>query len=840
MDVDTPGSSSMQPTENAPLLHLWKETRAHSGTIAIGHWFCKKRFSCSTRSMSICHVTRKKNERRDAARLPNPRQSSLVAKRTTVLVIRMCSSGEFVAELVDLRPLSFGNEAIGAVIFSVPPRGTISVNCAKWAQPIVLLTAIQLATCYLQSTILALNRKVDRKYGAPSVSEVSECISLLKRHRAAGPDDLPHALSKDGGSLSWKTVMTSATAFAGDGFHTSLPSRRLTIPGSFSPFTWLCEKSPSGKSVDWHTKHMTKLTQVDRWTQYFEQQFSWPPAAPNPESWPSTERWTMNVMVVRQWSTCVNTDVADDDDERMLCNCERGTEAVISCPTQEALIGTVFNRCKAALTTLFNCEFSCQESSVKKHNHPLVGRKKHSKEAFLGDPYFENHPVQAGSAQKKSFLSASRIADRCTFLHNNPESYGEYRRVLLKRRDFSLFIHPVLFEDAGEYRCAITLRNNVYIRTVTLKVLLPPKITRSPVSFLKVDEGASLEITCAAKGYPNPQTKWFVSKRSPNMFARLDQRNQTFHDLIPVTEKFSDFAGQILSLNGTLWITKLHRNMNGYLVCVAQNGVPPDDTTTLELSVRFPPDIQMANRVIKQSLGMNTVLSCTVFANPPGTVQWYFNQKTRIIASSCDILSNEEKKHCLLEHRPHPNNVLAPIISKLTIFKLNAADFGDYTCSVSNIMGERYGTTSLQIMSDSIRIVFCTLTAENLTAESQQISATKPVPVLFTKASVQKKMGQVKNLAWKQHNGYEYQNGRNIEISEWTLSADRHSYEIDTTINRLREYFDKYTHSHNNLLFTEDSPRTQICSAIDKQNSKIKRRRTSFKHLRDANCTEVT
>ncbi|GAA51962.1 ATP-binding cassette transporter [Clonorchis sinensis] len=36
---------------------------------------------------------------------------------------------------------------------------------------------------------------------SPSVSEVSECISLLKRHRAAGPDDLPPALFKDGGGL---------------------------------------------------------------------------------------------------------------------------------------------------------------------------------------------------------------------------------------------------------------------------------------------------------------------------------------------------------------------------------------------------------------------------------------------------------------------------------------------------------------------------------------------------------------------------------------------------------------------------------------------------------------
>ncbi|KER27650.1 hypothetical protein T265_05368 [Opisthorchis viverrini] len=35
----------------------------------------------------------------------------------------------------------------------------------------------------------------------PSVSEVSECISLLKRHRAGGPDDLSPAPSKDGGEL---------------------------------------------------------------------------------------------------------------------------------------------------------------------------------------------------------------------------------------------------------------------------------------------------------------------------------------------------------------------------------------------------------------------------------------------------------------------------------------------------------------------------------------------------------------------------------------------------------------------------------------------------------------
>ncbi|GAA56762.1 AP2-associated kinase [Clonorchis sinensis] len=35
-----------------------------------------------------------------------------------------------------------------------------------------------------------------------------------------------------------------------------------------------------------------KAERLPRWAQYFEQQFSWPPATSNPESWPSTESWT--------------------------------------------------------------------------------------------------------------------------------------------------------------------------------------------------------------------------------------------------------------------------------------------------------------------------------------------------------------------------------------------------------------------------------------------------------------------------------------------------------------------------------------------------------------------
>ncbi|KER33376.1 hypothetical protein T265_00696 [Opisthorchis viverrini] len=60
------------------------------------------------------------------------------------------------------------------------------------------------------------------------------------------------------GSPSRKTAVTSAAEFAGNGFHTSLPSHCLTASGSLPPFTWLCEKSFSRKSVDWHTQHVAR------------------------------------------------------------------------------------------------------------------------------------------------------------------------------------------------------------------------------------------------------------------------------------------------------------------------------------------------------------------------------------------------------------------------------------------------------------------------------------------------------------------------------------------------------------------------------------------------------
>ncbi|KER20543.1 hypothetical protein T265_10930 [Opisthorchis viverrini] len=52
----------------------------------------------------------------------------------------------------------------------------------------------------------------------------------------------------------------------------------------------------------------SKAKRLDRWAQYFEQQFNWPSATSNPVTWPSTDRWTVNMESpsVSEVSECIS------------------------------------------------------------------------------------------------------------------------------------------------------------------------------------------------------------------------------------------------------------------------------------------------------------------------------------------------------------------------------------------------------------------------------------------------------------------------------------------------------------------------------------------------------
>ncbi|TNN11910.1 Opioid-binding protein/cell adhesion molecule isoform 1 [Schistosoma japonicum] len=261
---------------------------------------------------------------------------------------------------------------------------------------------------------------------------------------------------------------------------------------------------------------------------------------------------------------------------------------------------------------------------------------------------------------------------------------------LLKTRALSLFLRPTLLEDEGEYRCTLTLNDSIHVHTVSLNISVPPTIIKSPVPYLKVDEGSSLELNCLATGNPPPHLTWKIYTNSSMKEEKGDQNFLSIH------EAFSELGVPIKHNNGTLIISKLHRKMNQRFICLAVNGIQPDDKREVFLSVRFSPEVKMTNRIIKQGVGMNTVLTCQVNAHPPGSIRWLFNHHYPIAATSCDVMTNAEKKYCLQEYRPQSYNSLSTITSKLAIFNLKVEDFGDYVCSVSTIMGESYGVTTLQ------------------------------------------------------------------------------------------------------------------------------------------------
>ncbi|KER28918.1 LOW QUALITY PROTEIN: hypothetical protein T265_13500 [Opisthorchis viverrini] len=80
-------------------------------------------------------------------------------------------------------------------------KGRRNVRCIKcWKRPQAVpldsnSSSIQLANCYLQSTILTFNRRVDRG------CEAALSLRTVRRHVAAGPDNLPPFVFKVGGGL---------------------------------------------------------------------------------------------------------------------------------------------------------------------------------------------------------------------------------------------------------------------------------------------------------------------------------------------------------------------------------------------------------------------------------------------------------------------------------------------------------------------------------------------------------------------------------------------------------------------------------------------------------------
>ncbi|KAH9364291.1 hypothetical protein HPB48_008471 [Haemaphysalis longicornis] len=223
-----------------------------------------------------------------------------------------------------------------------------------------------------------------------------------------------------------------------------------------------------------------------------------------------------------------------------------------------------------------------------------------------------------------------------------------------------LIIHEVSAVDIGNYTCQVSNDAGSDRFTASLTVTEPPKI--QPFSFANDEQlGKEVTVSCVAvRGHQPLRFKWLK-----NGIATEGDHN------IGVEE----IAGKI----STLTIRTLSAADFGNYTCRVSNAAGADEFTAA-LVVNEPPKIQPFFFANDEKLGKEVTVSCfAVRGHQPFRFKWL---KNGIAADGDPNVGVEE---------------IAGKISALTIRKLSAADFGNYTCRVSNAAGADEFTTALVV-----------------------------------------------------------------------------------------------------------------------------------------------
>ncbi|XP_070560632.1 fibroblast growth factor receptor homolog 1-like [Ptychodera flava] len=184
------------------------------------------------------------------------------------------------------------------------------------------------------------------------------------------------------------------------------------------------------------------------------------------------------------------------------------------------------------------------------------------------------------------------------------------------------------------------------------------------------DHGESLPgLTISVEYPPDVQTEQRVERREGQSAAL---------SCTPTANPNVDTVGWIL-LNGdkksgrTLSFTDLTRDMSGYYTCEASNtfydGSIGTGSSRTYLDVHFGPSVQRykSDDTVKADIGSTAILACAMTANPTPSFTW---QK-----SGRDIDSTFEE---ITEG--------TTTTSVFTISSVTKSDYGDYTCTASNVV----------------------------------------------------------------------------------------------------------------------------------------------------------
>uniref|UniRef100_A0A1B0DRB0 Ig-like domain-containing protein n=1 Tax=Phlebotomus papatasi TaxID=29031 RepID=A0A1B0DRB0_PHLPP len=191
--------------------------------------------------------------------------------------------------------------------------------------------------------------------------------------------------------------------------------------------------------------------------------------------------------------------------------------------------------------------------------------------------------------------------------------------------------------------------------------VIPPDILDYPTSTdMVVREGSNVTLKCAATGSPTPTITWRREGGEPISLAG---------------------GKEVTSFNGSvLTIPRVNRlNMGAYL-CIASNGIPPTISKRVMLIVHFPPMIWIQNQLVGAALGQSITLDCQSEAFPKSINYWMLNDT---------IITPGER------HEPTTYENTYRVVMRLTIKRVENADFGSYKCVAKNSLGDTDGAIKL-------------------------------------------------------------------------------------------------------------------------------------------------
>uniref|UniRef100_F1L5F6 Lachesin n=1 Tax=Ascaris suum TaxID=6253 RepID=F1L5F6_ASCSU len=223
--------------------------------------------------------------------------------------------------------------------------------------------------------------------------------------------------------------------------------------------------------------------------------------------------------------------------------------------------------------------------------------------------------------------------------------------------EWILIVKNVQESDVGGYSCQLNT-DPILSRAGYLHLRVPPYVARTTASAVEVREGHNVTLSCRAFGNPPPTVVW---RRQDRQIIR-----------------FNGATGYGASVfNGSdLMLTKVSRKHMSEYVCVASNGIPPDESWSVKLHVTFEPIVIPQSKVVVAIEGGQATLVCNVEAWPRPTMTWEKDGE-EVFDSTKYALSQQVSEKYRSMHI-------------LTIKDIGPDQYGTYRCTAVNDNGVHF------------------------------------------------------------------------------------------------------------------------------------------------------